>query len=378
MIQTSAVATDYRLLPSSLRSAIEDGREEADAERRLPADLAETLRAAGAFRITTPVEYGGAELSLTEAAEVYEAFGRIDGPVAWNIWNGSLGFAAALLPEEGASMIWSDADPIVANSARPAGVATPVPGGYRLSGRWDIVSAIDIADWVGLFAIAAGDTPEIRVLALPQRDITILDTWHTTGMRGTGSKTVLVDDVFVPEVLTTTPFSPARIDRPLYRVPGFTIASSGAASIVLGMAQAAIDEIVEMAPTKGTDNGQPLALRAHAHARLGEAQTALDAARALLRSASASIDAAAQAREPITELLRARARAAISHAAAVSREVLQTCYLLSSSTGVYTQNTIERLFRDGNVATQHFVLSPTHMEILGRLMVGQEAGVHLI
>ena len=82
MIQHSAVATDYHLLPSSLRSAIEDARADADAERRLPNELAETLRASGAFRISTPVEYGGAELSLAAAAQVYEAFGRIDGPVA--------------------------------------------------------------------------------------------------------------------------------------------------------------------------------------------------------------------------------------------------------------------------------------------------------
>ena len=200
-------------------------------------------------------------------AQVYEAFGRIDGPVAWNIWNGSLGFCAALLSEEGASTIWEQPDPIIANSARPAGVATPVPGGYRLSGRWDIVSAIDIADWVGLFAIVAGSTPEVRVLALPRGDFTILDTWHTTGMRGTGSKTVLVDDALVPAHLTVSPFAGSRIDRPLFRIPPFTIASTGAAPIVLGMAQAAIDEIVAIAPTKGTDNGQPPAAPGPTHRR---------------------------------------------------------------------------------------------------------------
>ena len=118
---------------------------------------------------------------------------------------------------------------------------------------------------------------------LPASDITILDTWHTSGMRGTGSKTVVVDDVFVPGALTVSLLAPARIDRPLYRIPPFTIASTGAAPIVIGMAQAAIDEVVAIAPTKGTDNGQPLALRPHAHSRLSTAQTSLDAARALLR-----------------------------------------------------------------------------------------------
>ncbi len=375
MIQTSsAVAVNPHELPASLRLAIESGRADAEAQRRLPSDLAEILRDAGAFRLTTPREYGGLELSLSDTVELYDTFGQIDGPVAWNIWNGNLGFSAAMLGEEGASTIWAGRDPIIANSARPVGVATPVPGGYQLSGRWDIVSAIDVADWVALFAIAMDDTPDVRVLFLPQSDFTILDTWQTGGMRGTGSKTVVVDGAFVPSSLVVSPFAPARIDRPLYRIPAFTIASTGAAPIVVGIAQAAIDEVVSMAPTKGTDNGQPLSERAHTHSRLSSAQTSLDAARALLRAVAADIDATAAAGSPVTELHRAKLRAAMSHAADVTREVLLTCQQLASSSAIYTDNTIERLVRDGYVATQHFILASTHYDILGRLMVGLDAG----
>ena len=240
------------------------------------------------------------------------------------------------------------------------------------------MSAIDVADWVALFAIAMDETPDVRVLFLPQRDITILDTWHTGGMRGTGSKTVVVDDAFVPTALTVSPFAPARIDRPLFRIPAFTIASTGAAPVVVGIAEAAIDEVVSMAPTKGTDNGQPLSERPHAHSRLGASQTSLDAARALLRSVAGGIDDAAAAGEPVTEVHRARLRAAMSHAADVTREVLLTCQQLASSTAIYTGNTIERLIRDGNVATQHFILSASHRDILGRLMVGLDAGTPVV
>jgi alkylation response protein AidB-like acyl-CoA dehydrogenase len=379
MIQTSSLlTTDALELPESLRSAIESGRAEAEAQRRLPSELTETLRAARAFALTTPAEYGGLELSLADTVEIYDAFGQLDGPVAWNLWNGNLGFAAAMLSEEGASTIWSGADPIIANSARPTGVANPVPGGYRLSGRWDIVSAIDVADWVALFAVAMDDTPDVRVMFLPPCDVTVLDTWHTSGMRGTGSKTVIVDGAFVPSTLVVSPFAPPRIDRPLYRIPAFTIASSGAAPIVVGIAQAAIDEVVSMAPTKGTDNGQPLSERPHAHSRLGAAQTSLDAARALLRSVAAGIDATAVAGDPVSEIHRARMRAAMSHAADVTREVLLTCQQLASSTAIYSGNTIERLVRDGNVATQHFILAATHQDILGRLMVGLDAGTPVV
>lgn len=121
--------------------------------------------------------------------------------------------------------------------------------------------------------------PDVRVFFLPRADVQVLDTWHTRGMRGTGSNSVVVDEVLVPEHLTVSPFAPSRIDRPLYRIPAFTIASTGSAPIVVGIAQAALDEVVAMAPTKRTENGQVLAERPHAHARIGAAQTSLDAAR---------------------------------------------------------------------------------------------------
>ena len=158
-------------------------------------------------------------------------------------------------------------------------------------------------------------------------------------MRGTGSNTVVVDHVAVPERRAISPFAPSRIDRPLYRIPAFTIASTGSAPIVVGIAQAAIDEVIALAPTKRTDNGQVLAERPHAHSRIGAAQTSLDAARALLRSAAGAIDEAAEAGDPVTELLRARMRAAMSHAAAVTRDVLLTCQQLASSTAIYSDTT---------------------------------------
>lgn len=378
---------DLLALPESLRAPIEAGRVEAEEARRLPAELAETLRTAGAFRLTTPIERGGFEVSLTTLVDVYEAFGRVDGPAAWNVWNGNMGFSAALLAEEAGDEIWGvDGDPIIANSARVAGTATASGEDLVLSGRWDIVSAIDIADWVALFGMVMdGDGPrvgpagpDVRVFFLRRDEVRILDTWHTHGMRGTGSNTVVVDQVAVPERRTVSPFAPSRIDRPLYRIPAFTIASTGSAPIVVGIAQAAIDEVIALAPSKRTDSGQVLAERPHAHSRIGAAQTSLDAARALLRSTATAIDETAEEGEPVTELLRARMRAAMSHSAAVTRDVLLTCQQLASSTAVYADTTIERLVRDGNVATQHMILAATHLDILGRLLLGLDAGTPVV
>ena len=384
MIQT---LIDPTTLNETLRPAIEAHRDEAEARRRLPETLQETLRDAGAFRLSTPLERGGFELPLTAQVELYEAFGRIDAVVAWNIWNGNMGFCAALLDEAEGDLIWSgESDPIIANSARVAGTGNPVDGGYALSGRWDMVSAIDIADWVALFGMVTDGEgprmtpagPDVRVFFVPTAQVQIVDTWHSNGMRGTGSNTVVVDGLFVREGLAISPFSATRIDRPLYRIPAFTIASFGAGPIVVGVAQALIDEVVAIAPTKGTDNGQPLAQRAHAQSQIALAQSSLHAARLLLRDAAMAVDAAADRGELVTEMLRAHLRAAMSYAAVVSRDVISTCQLLASSSAVYTANRIERLVRDGQVAAQHMILSPTHLDILGRLTLGLDAGTHVV
>jgi alkylation response protein AidB-like acyl-CoA dehydrogenase len=394
MIQTTDVPTALRDrpgstgldLPEALRPVIAAHAGQADRDRHLPAALVEPLRSAGAFRLTTPAVYGGYELRLAELIEVYEAFGAIDASVAWNIWNGSCGFSAALLDPRAVEQIWGDADPIIANSARPTGQAHVDGADLVLSGRWDIVSAIDVADWAVLFGmVMEGDAPamvdghpDVRAFFVRREQFQILDTWHTTGMRGTGSNTVVVDGARVPSHLAVSPFAPARIDAPRYRIPAFTIASLGAAPIVLGIAQATIDQVLALAPTKGTDNGQPLAMRPHAQHELAAAQVALDAARLLLHDAASRIDQAADDAEPVTELLRARLRAAISHAAITVREVLATCQRLASSTAIYTDNPIERLLRDGSTATQHMILAETHLDIYGRLLLGQPAGTPLV
>jgi len=373
-------------LPERLRPVIAEHAAQADRDRRLPAALVEPLRSAGAFRLTTPAEYGGFELRLRELVEVYEAFGAIDASVAWNVWNGSCGFSAALLDPGAVDEIWGGADPIIANSARPAGQARVDGDHLVLSGRWDIVSAIDVADWAVLFGMVMdGEAPamvdghpDVRAFFVRRDQYEVLDTWHTTGMRGTGSNTVVVDGARVPSHLAVSPFAPARIDAPRYRIPAFTIASLGAAPIVIGIAQATIDAVLALAPTKGTDNGQPLATRPHAQHELAAAQVALDAARLLLRDAAARIDDAADAGEPVTELLRARLRAAISHAAITVRTVLGTCQRLASSTAIYVDQPIERLLRDGSTATQHMILAETHLDIYGRLLLGQPAGTPLI
>jgi alkylation response protein AidB-like acyl-CoA dehydrogenase len=305
------------------------------------------------------------------------------------VWNGNLGFAAALLEPAGIDAIWgANRDPVIANSARTTGRAQASESGFVLSGRWDLVSAIDSADWVALFGIVmdgdgprfvAPGEPDVRAFFLPRDDVTVLDTWHVNAMRGTGSNSVVVGSVHVPAALAPSPFAPSRIDRPVYRIPAFTLASTGCAAVVLGIAQASIDALVALAASKATDSGAALADRAHAQAAIGAAHSALRAARLLLHEAAAEIDTAAaevaDGGNGVTVGQRLELRGAMSHAAATSRNVLTSMYQLGSSSALYVGEPLERLFRDGHAAAQHALLNPTHLELTGRQLLGREPGV---
>jgi alkylation response protein AidB-like acyl-CoA dehydrogenase len=388
MIQTAGTEViPLADLAEAMRPAIEAARDEGELLRRMPAALADELRAAGAFRLTTPLELGGHECRLADQIAVLEALAGVDGPIAWNVWNGNLGFAAAMLDSETAATIWgSGRDPIIANAAQPTGRATTVGDALVLSGRWKMLSTVDNADWVAVFGFVMDGSepamsshgPDLRVFFVPADDIQIIDTWHSAGMRATGSNTVVVDQVRVPASFTVSPFASFRIDRPAYRVPAFTQASTGAAPVVLGMAQSLIDAVVTTAATKLSDSGEPLAARPSTHSRLGDAQTALDAARALLVSVATQIDTMADAHLDIDASVRARLRAAMSHAGAVCRGVVATCRQLAGTTAVYTGEAIERICRDSDVALQHYILSPTHLDPRGRLLLGLDPGTPVL
>src|SRR5262249_47267864 len=163
------------------------------------------------------------------------------------------------------------------------------------------------------------------------------------------SQGVEVADAFVPEGFVARFDVPARIKRPLYQ--GFipALVFPGCSAVVLGVAQAAIEETVSLAPTKKTITGGTLAESAHTQAVFAPSEAAPHPARLLLHSAARELDAA----ELVTVDQRAALRAAMSHAAQVSREVLVAMYELGSSTSIYRGNPVERLFRDGMVALQH-------------------------
>jgi alkylation response protein AidB-like acyl-CoA dehydrogenase len=372
-------------IPELLRHTIDASIEKADVQRRLPDELYDELRDCGAFRLLTPRVVGGQQASLVTVLAVYENLARIDASTAWVVWNANFGFIAALLDEAGVSRIWGGGhEPLLANAGRP-GAAVPVDGGFRVSGHWRLVSGIAAADWFIVLAAvtpaedspAEAAAPDARLFALTRAQFVIQDTWDSTGLRGTGSNDVTVEDAFVPIELAARLDERPRIDE--FPYSGFVpaLVFPGCSAIVLGVAQAAIDELVRLAPGKRTAFGPLLAEQAHTQSTLARSEAALAAARQLLLSVARDLDAAAEQRTPVTVEKRAELRAAMSHAASVSREVIEAVYELGSSSSIYRGTALERLFRDGMVAVQHANHSAAFFEVAGRVRLGLDPGLPL-
>lgn len=346
-----------RLAPSVTASA-----NQLALSNEMPRGLVQEMRDAGAFRLLTPTELGGTEAPLGTVLEVYEELGRLDVSVAWQVWNANFGFIGALLTEAGAAQIWQGdrPEPVFANGGQP-GKAEMDAGGYRVSGTWRMVSGIAHADWVVLTALITEDGeprmteqgPEILLVTVPADRLTVKDTWHVSGLRASGSNEVIADNVLVPVELTAPLTRPARFDRPLYR--GFlpSIVVPGCTAVVLGVAAAAIDTLVELAQTKKNRSGDLMSSVSRVQSTVAECDADLRAARELLFSAARRLQAAAEAGTMPSADDRAGLRAAMSHGANVSRRVLVSMYELGGSNSLYMGNALERQFRDGMAGLQH-------------------------
>ena len=360
-------------------AAIVAARNDIETHRRLPASLVATMTAADLFRLYTPKEHGGLELDPGAFCAVVEDVSAIDGSVGWCVWNGNCGFAASLLEPATAEQVFGRGEP-VGNSARVTGAAVPVEGGYRLSGRWDLVSGSDHQPWLILFGVvmegdaprfAAPDMPDVRAFLVRHDQVSIIDKWQVLGLRGTASNEVVVADAFVAESLAPSPFGPSRIDRTLYRIPVFTTAACAGAAVCLGIARAAIADLAVLSQTKTSIRGSaPLATLAPVQAAIAECDIELRAARAALRDTLADVVATAAAGRAAVLAERGRVRAAMSNAARVARAVTIRMFELGSSSAIYQNHPLERRLRDVMVASQHVMLQPIWFEEAGRTLLG--------
>jgi alkylation response protein AidB-like acyl-CoA dehydrogenase len=344
--------------------------DEIDSGRRLPAELVEALRDSGLLRAGAPVEVGALELPAGTALRCAEEVARGDASTGWCV---SIGITATLLvaylPPQSRDELFGGGRGLAAGVWAPQGKATRVPGGVVVSGRWAFCSGITHADV--LFAgCVLDDKP--AVVALPTEQLQILDTWHTLGLRGTGSHDSVADEVFVPDERVLSIFDGPVIDRPLYRFPPFGFFAACITAAAMGNARAAIDNFVDLAGTKkGVAASRTLAERSTIQVAVATADAALEAARAGYYQAIENAWQAAEDGPSVPLAARTRLRLAATHGARVSADVVRSMYDLAGGSAIYDGAPLQRRLRDAFTATAHFQVNEASRELPGRILLGQ-------
>ena len=341
-----------------------------DAERRLPAELVETLRDSGLLRAGAPQEVDALELPAGTALRCAEEVARGDASAGWCV---SIGITSTLLvaymPPASRDELFGGGRGLAAGVWAPQGKARRVTGGVVVSGRWAFCSGITHADVLFAGCILDG---KAAVVALPTEQLQVLDTWHTLGLRGTGSHDTVADEVFVPDERVLSIFDGPVIDRPLYRFPPFGFFAACITAAAMGNARAAIDDFVELAVTKkGVAASRTLAERSTIQAAVATAESALEAARAGYYRAIETAWAAAEAGPNVPLAVRTRLRLAATHGARVSADVVRSMYDLAGGSAIYDSAPLQRRLRDAFTATAHFQVNEASRELPGRILLGQ-------
>ena len=356
-----------------------------ERERRLPDELVSALLDSGLLRAGAPREVEGGELSPAVSLRCAEEIACGDASTGWCVSIAvTSSLLAAYLPAGAREELFGAGRGIAAGVWAPRGKAAPVDGGVVVSGRWAFCSGITHADvmFAGCLIDNTGDEgavqPRPSVVAFPKSDLEILDTWHTLGLRGTGSNDAVADEVFVPAARVFSLFDGPQLDRALYRFPPFGFFACSIAAAALGNARAAIDALIELAGGKrGLGSSRTLAERAPTQAGVAAARAALDAARALYYQAIDSAWLQACDSEPSVES-RNGLRLAATHAVRTSAEVTRSMYDLAGGTAIYDGAPLQRHFRDAHTATAHFQVNEASRELPGRILLGLPADASML
>jgi alkylation response protein AidB-like acyl-CoA dehydrogenase len=348
---------------------------QTEAERQLARPVVDALLDAGIFALNRPVAFGGAETDPITMFRVVEELARHDSAAAWIVAVSLMGNVfLSFYPDEGAEEIAASPGLVMSGAAHPVGRAERVGGGELVTGRWQFFSGCQCSTWWHAKAALDDGTGEPTSLqvCVPADPDCVIDTWHTLGMRGTGSHDVRLDGLFVPE--RRAGLMPARspsaaFSGPLYRL---TIWPPVALMAVpaLGVARAAIDELLDLAATKTATFGGAVARRASAQRQVAEAEARLGAGRAFLFEAYSAAWDAALAGQPIGVPLKQRMQLAGTHAANEAAAAVDLVCTAAGSSAARMEYRFERFWRDVRTITAQAFCSPGRYESVGQLMFG--------
>jgi alkylation response protein AidB-like acyl-CoA dehydrogenase len=391
-VHDAGVATDHIARARKLAPLLTAAASRIDAACELPSDVLDAMHANGMFRLLVPRSLGGAELDPATYIQCVEAIAGGDASVAWCMNQGSgCSLSAAYLEPPAARNVFGGKRDVLAWGQGPGAKAIRADGGWRVTGTWSFASGSRHATWLGAHCpcFEADGAPDRypdgrtweRTMLFPRGRAKIEDVWQVVGLRGTGSDTYTVKDLFVDDAHTLTRDRPdeRRESGLLYRFSGMNIYASGFAAVALGIARATLDAFIELARGK-TPALTQTSLRDSAmiQSAIGVADAKLNSARAwLIQVLRTTQEEVANAGELNTEQ-RILIRQASTYAIHQAREVVDVAYHEAGATAIFDANPFERRFRDINTVTQQVQGRRSHFETVGQYLLGSQPSLRWV
>jgi alkylation response protein AidB-like acyl-CoA dehydrogenase len=372
---------DYRSAARAILPRLAATTDSSDRLRRLNDDAAAALRESGLARILTPKRFGGLELSPSAHIWTCAELSHACPAASWVLMVCvAHDYIVGRFPEACQKEVYGDgADNLVAGALAPQGAVARVTGGWRLNGRWQFGSGCDHSDWFIMGARMMDPSSNdylVRHVMVPRADMEIDDTWHTLGMRGTGSKDLLARDVFVPEYRSVPTFptfvglSP-HAKTPIYRLPVYAGLSSMLSGSVLGIAERGLKAFIEHTAARKNAYGVVKSENAGMQRRIAESSAEIAEARRLLENICQRFDVAmVDDQAPMSPLDRAQFRWDAAYIVELSRRAIERVFAAFGAHGIYEGNPVLRAYRDINTACHHAVVDfDTVSEIQGRAIL---------
>jgi len=363
-----------------------------DAARELPADVLDAMHARQMFRLLVPRSLGGAELDPATYVQAVEAIAIGDASTAWcmNQNSGCSMTAAYLAPHVARHVFGGERDVLAWGQARGRARAVKQPGGWRVTGTWLFASGSRHASWLGGHCptfepdgtqhYQPDGTPVERTMLFPRAAARIDDVWQVMGLRGTGSDTYSIEDIFVADEYSVTRDKNEERQEPglLYRFTTMNIYASGFGAVGLGVARGMLDTFLALASDKTPHSAKAMRESGVVQSLIGRADARLKAARALLVQVLASTQQAVAARGWMTLDEKIAIRQAATFAITESRDVVNALWHEAGATAIFDTQPFERRFRDMNTVSQQLQGRASHFETVGQHLLGVPAGLRWV
>jgi alkylation response protein AidB-like acyl-CoA dehydrogenase len=366
----------------ALQPLIASEADEIERTRRLTPAVTSALIENELYRALLPRSFGGHEVPLEIFMQMQEEIAKADASTAWCLGQCAVcAMTAAYLEPDAANEIFNTPPGILAWGAINHEVKA-VPGGYMANARWEFASGSRQASWLGSHVrVVEADgsprrkkdgAPEIRTILFPVTSATMYDVWDVIGLKGTGTDSYSVENLFIPEKFAALRDDPnaVREKGPLYKLTTNAVFSMGFAATSLGVARATLDAAIDLARSKIPQGLSAMRDNNAVQGVIGRTEATLRAARAYLYSTAADIWRDLEGGASVTEAHRIAIRIAATWTIHQSTAVVDTAYHMSGATAVFAKNPFERRFRDMHAIAQQIQARDTHYEDAGKVILG--------